>query len=529
MAGNRTQARCFSGGVMLLKAIYKIHRWGGVAVAVLMVTWLLSGLVILYAGQITQGRTAQLAHAQSLDIQPGWLSVGEAWVKTEAAHPGAGIAGARLLRTEGEPTWLVTDLAGKVWSISAINGQIQTFSPLRAEQIAQQWLLDGEHISGEDVLYEDTQDAPNSLRNYWDLKPFFRVGLHDLAGTELLISARTGEVLQAATRLDRGLYYAGSWLHFFRFLDTPTSGDTRRNVLLWTVFVAGLASISGLIIGYLRWRPGFFGRPTYGNGKTQPYGGFMLKWHFWGGLIGGTMAILWTVSGYLNTNPGQIFAPAAVGKSDLARFGGQEQPAALLSWQPAAVKAAGDVVEVAWTHLGNRAVLVAYGRDGQRWPQTVAGAAASLEPGGIADAARHLVKEAAVADVAVLTAYDAYYYPYHNRDPADKPLPVVRVQLDDADHTWAYVDAVDGRLLARLDSSRRAYRWLFSGVHRWDLPGLYVRPLWDVWQLTWIGFGLALSLTSLVLAWRWLRRKYQIVRFRLVGEELAESPSIPAN
>ena len=72
---------------MLLDAIYKIHRWGGVAVAILMVTWLFSGLVILYTGQLPQTRTQSLAHQQTLAPEANWLGLGEAWQKSAPAHP----------------------------------------------------------------------------------------------------------------------------------------------------------------------------------------------------------------------------------------------------------------------------------------------------------------------------------------------------------------------------------------------------------------------------------------------------------
>ena len=141
----------------------------------------------------------------------------------------------------------------------------------------------------------------------------------------------------------------------------------------------------------------------------------------------------------------------------------------------------------------------------------LAGLASAVDQAGIEAALTRLGAGAAIAETNLITDYDSYYYLYHNRDAADKPLPVWRVQLADAGRTLAYVDPVDGRLLARLDQSRRVFRWVFSGVHRWDLPGLYERPIWDVWQLTWIALGLALSLTSVVLAWRWLRRKTLIL------------------
>ena len=508
---------------MLLDAIYKIHRWGGVAVAILMVTWLFSGLVILYTGQLPQTRTQSLAHQQTLAPEANWLGLGEAWQKSAPAHPGSVLASARLLRIADAPVWLVIDQSGKTLALSALDGTIQSFSLISAEDIAQQWLGAGQHGDDWAVTYLDTREAPSSLKNYWDIGPFRRVAINDADHTELLIAARTGEVVQATTRLDRTLYYAGSWLHFLRFLDTPTSGETRRNVLLWTGFIAALASLTGMIIGWIKWKPGFNGKPTYSQGRSQPYRSFFLKYHFWTGLIGGTFLSLWAVSGYLNGNPWQIFSTATAGKAELASYQGQADPG---SWRPGdlAGSLSSDVVELDWQHLGDRSLVVAYKRDGSRWALPLAGNGAELDRPSVEAAVKRLGAGADIVDISLLKDYDSYYYLYHNRDAADKPLPVWRVQLADPGRTLAYVDPVDGRLLARLDASRRVYRWVFSAVHRWDLPGLYQRPIWDLWQLTWIGWGLALGLTSVVLAWRWLRRKAMIFSATLqVGKDQGDA------
>ncbi|MBY6244209.1 hypothetical protein K3F48_24000, partial [Methylosinus sp. Sm6] len=61
-------------------------------------------------------------------------------------------------------------------------------------------------------------------------------------------------------------------------------------------------------------------------------------------------------------------------------------------------------------------------------------------------------------------------------------------------------------LLAKIDASRRVYRWLYSAVHHWDFGLFRNQWLWNGWMALWVFFGLALSTTAVVLAWRRLRR-----------------------
>jgi uncharacterized iron-regulated membrane protein len=507
----------------VIRLLYKVHRWGGVALALFMTIWIVSGLVIVYASGTMPSRAQKLAHAETLSPEAGWLSLGEAWQRSADARKSNGdasIADARLLRIAGEPHWLVEDDRGRRYAVSAIDGHLQSFSGQQAQRIAQQWLSSESAAPLPAVSYVETIDSTSSLRNYTDLKPFHRVAVDDGAGTELLISATSGEVLQAASRVDRGLYLVGNWIHFFRPLDAIGAGEYRRDVLIWAVAVAVVATVTGLVIGWLRWKPGYFGKPTYPRGRTQPYRTFWLRWHFWTGLIGGTLALLWTVSGYLVNNPWQWFSAATATRQELVRYQGAELPGVVKLWQPAALASGVDAVELSWRRLGDRAVLLAYTRDGRRLPQAIDGAATTFDEATLLAAAQRLGGKAQISAQALQQNYDNYYYPTHRQGALEKPLPVLRVELSDAGHTHLYLDPQDGRLLLKQDASRRAYRWLFSALHNWDIGVLYARPLWDAWMLTWIGFSVVLSVSSVVLGWRRLRRTFAL---RKAEEEAPQS------
>jgi hypothetical protein len=53
-------------------------------------------------------------------------------------------------------------------------------------------------------------------------------------------------------------------------------------------------------------------------------------------------------------------------------------------------------------------------------------------------------------------------------------------------------------------------RWLYHGLHSLDFPFLYNRrPLWDIVVMVLSLGGLALSTTTMVPAWRRLRRHWR--------------------
>jgi hypothetical protein len=131
----------------------------------------------------------------------------------------------------------------------------------------------------------------------------------------------------------------------------------------------------------------------------------------------------------------------------------------------------------------------------------------------VAQAARRLLPEARLTHVEVLQAYDFYWYAHHN----PRLLPVLRVTFDDPHATWFHIDFATGDVLERLDTSRRLQRILFNALHSLDFPMLLAhRPAWDFLVLALATPGLALSVTAVVIAWKWLRRagSIAIVLFR---------------
>ncbi|QSA96505.1 PepSY domain-containing protein [Methylococcus sp. EFPC2] len=517
------------------RSLYWIHRWTGVVLALFMLTWFASGVVIMYSENLNQNRPQQLAHAEKLLPASGWLSLGEAWERSAEerktavaeilagrgeAQRGAGearaggrsavapdvIVDARLVRSAGQPYWLVENGPGRRFAISAVDGKLHRVSVEDALRIASQW-VNGEDFGRTPVAYVDTIDTDSTLGNQEALKPFHRIAVDDGNGTELLISARTGEVYRASTSFERGLYYTGNWIHLLKFLDVLSPGETRHNVQSWVGFGATAACLTGIIIGWLRWRPGWFGKPTYSQGRTQPYRDFWWKWHFWGGLIGGVFALGWGLSGYLSTNPWLIFSNGNPTRAELAGFVGSELPAVMKDWKPAPLTGedADGIVELGWRRLAGEAVLLAYTPDGRRQPQAIEGAATRFSDAAVLDAARRLVGKEAEASYVAQGEYDSYYYPRRGRGTWERQLPVSRVDFADASGSRLYIDPIEGRVLIKQDQSRRVYRWAFNLLHYWDFGWLQKRPVWDVWMLTWIALGLTLSATAVWLAWQRLK------------------------
>jgi hypothetical protein len=118
---------------------------------------------------------------------------------------------------------------------------------------------------------------------------------------------------------------------------------------------------------------------------------------------------------------------------------------------------------------------------------------------------RRSVEPAKIAELRLLNDYDAYYLDRRS----ERALPVLLLRLNDAGHTRYYIDPKTGRIAGSYDSSLWMSRWLYHGLHSLNFPWLYkYRPLWDIVVLGFMGGGTALCLTSVILAWRVVSRRF---------------------
>ena len=72
-----------------------------------------------------------------------------------------------------------------------------------------------------------------------------------------------------------------------------------------------------------------------------------------------------------------------------------------------------------------------------------------------------------------------------------------------------YIDPKTAQIVQGYNSSSRWNRWLYHGLHSLNFPWLYKhRPGWDLLLLALLAGCITLSITSLILAWRVLGRKF---------------------
>jgi hypothetical protein len=505
------------------------HRWMGIGASLIFFVWFVSGVVMMYARMPRLTPDERLARLPSLDLAavrvPIAQAADEVGVAPDRVRVGM-LKGRPVYRLSADDRWttVFADTGTSLSTLSDVEALeiVRQFMPERAATLRHagrltrpdQWTLDG--------------GLPAFL-------PMHRVSLGDESGTFLYVSERTGEPVMKTTTSGRAWGYLGAVLHWTFFPRLREQRYLWRYGIIYTALIGCVMTLVGLIVGVWRYSPSERFRlkrvPSH-----SPYAGWMW-WHHYAGLLFGVFALTWALSGALSLVPWD-WAPSSSPTADQveAVAGGVLE---LDPITPDAVQRAVDALrrsfeprEIELRQFQGRAFVTAYR------PPAIIDPPASTNPdvsaiyspvlalehqavwvvdgGAFREFDRDLVLRAAraampgvpLADGTWLTSPDAYYYDRW----APKSFPVLRARFSDADDTWLYLDGRHGLVALRMTPLARLNRWLYNGLHSFDLPFLYPRrPLWDSVVLVLSAGGLALTITTMLPAIRRLRRHLRVM------------------
>jgi uncharacterized iron-regulated membrane protein len=341
-------------------------------------------------------------------------------------------------------------------------------------------------------------------------RPLWKMSLAGGGGRVLYVSSRTGAVVLDTDRQERFWNWLGSvphWLYPTVLREMP---EAWRQVVLWVSGPCIVGAVAGLWIGLLRIRPG---KHRFSRNRMTPYRGWM-KWHHIAGLVGGVFLLTWIFSGWLSVDPASYFGRGGVTEEARNAYsGGEPLPAINLDRLAALAPDARRVETV--RGAGKPFLRVEAPGSGDRDLDPTTLRPFNADQSMVRERAASLVPDARIASIAVLTQPDAYWYGVG----APVTLPVWRIKFDDRARTWVHVDPVTGELLGSIDARGRAYRWLYEGLHRLDFGILLGHPPARqvvIWVLSIA--GLIISISSVVIGWRRLRREGRGMQRRTVND-----------
>ena len=477
-----------------------VHRWLGIALCVLFLIWFPSGIGMMYWGFPDVSEQDQLTRSPALDASKVRLSPAEAYARLGLANPPSGV---RLNSFDGRPVYRFDE-----GTVFADTGEEPTeVSTLMVRRIASSWT--GQPSQDATVERLEDVDQWTVQQNLRDVGPLWKFAWPN--GEHVYVSQATGEVVQYTTSASRIGAYLGPIPHWFYITPLRKHGPEWSRVVIWSSGIGTFAAILGVVIGAWTYSPSKRYRRA-GAPSAIPYRG-QKRWHMVLGLVFGIATVTWAFSGMLSMDP----FPMETGANPLRRgverpdipqaLRGEMQFVAFEARHPreALAQLAGlDVKQLEATTFAGEPIYLATLADGTTRIVPMEGEAqAAFDRQRVVDVITRAGRAGSI-ETRLVEQYDRYYFD-RNRQ---RPLPVILAQLDDEEHTRYYIDPKTARVVGGYSDRDWVSRWLYSGLHSFNFPWLYnYRPLWDIVVIAFMLGGTALSVTSLVLAWRVIGRK----------------------
>ncbi|GGO91266.1 PepSY domain-containing protein [Stakelama pacifica] len=474
-----------------LPALVWLHRWLGIATCLIFALWFASGAVMVFEPFPALPRSDQLGLQAPVAVDQIAVAPVSALERI-----GAQADGLRIVERAGRPAYIVQTPSGGR-AIDAISGaSLPLLSDEQARKEALRLFGAGASVHG--PFDYDQWVVHNRFDTY---RPLYRLDANDPAGTQLYLSARTGELVQRTTRSERMWNWAGAVLHWVYFTPLRSDWTMWDQSVWWLSLICMIVAMAGIVLGLVRMAAARRLRTP----KFSFYRERWLRWHHLLGLVTSMFVLGWIFSGWLSMDHGRLFSRGTATEAQVARYAGCPLNEALQGIGANMIRS-DSASEIEFTSLSCRPLVINYGPAGAVFQTDGHGQPLS------GTNMKHFIT------MAVRRAWpQAQKVGITPVDPASIyaraegwPTTALRVRLGSSTLPDLYVDGQTGRLLTVLNNSRAAYAWVYYGLHTFNFPGLITRPALRRFLLILpLTAGFMFSLTGVIIGWRRLLRTAQ--------------------
>ena len=478
---------------MLKRIIYSIHRVLGTFLSILFLVWFLSGFVMIYHNfpRVTPQDRNRTTGVLSADMP----EIGEV---LNRIYPDTLIQKINLKTTSyGQSVFEISTKDSSYNLVADSSEFIWEVDYTQIEKYAQKWCT--ADIVQVDTLNEVDQWVPfNRLMK--DM-PIYKFHFGDTQKHQLYISSRTGEALQFTNKDSRFWAWLGAIPHWVYFTSLRQDGELWNTTVIWLSGLGAVMCLLGFGLGIYMLVKQYRKKKKLGT----PYRKFSYKWHHVLGFVFGIFVFTFVFSGMMSlaSIPDWIIKDSRPSvRREISMLNPEEYQ---LDYRAILLYYANEVKGIEWNSFDKTPIYKVVTTDST---YVLDGSVNNIVPLSLTEQKvkdKYTRQYAEDIVLSVMSEYDNYYVDRKYK----LPLPVYKIDIDDVDKTTYYVNPKTGD--TRIYTTKgRIQKWMYQGLHSFNFKFLVEHPI--IWNLvmwvTMIG-GTLVSLSGVLLSYKYLRRKYK--------------------
>lgn len=481
----------------MVKLFVKIHKVLGMLLSILFCVWFLSGMVLVFVG---------FPHYSQTEAFRSLAAVDSSAARSLLFPAELGKGTITLEMQEGRAVYRVGKMARTAKTYYA-DSLTKVAKPTRKDCIA----------AAQRVVSADTARVTKISKldiwlpweQYQSSLPIYKVYFADKDRSVVYVAAKSGTIVQLTTRSERFWALVGAIPHYILFKYLSINHPFWNSLLLALLVLGAVMCLSGVVVGIVGMRRG-------SRGFSSPYTKAWIRWHHVVGFYFGIFTLTFCLSAYISV----AGVPSWIAKSD-------ESVDYQKEWNQPKVKrdayrqsfpalqellaSRGDVKRVVFASSLGKPCYQLFSR-GTYEPEVFlikGDSVAPLEGYKVADVVGYAKKVFGYVPQRreLLQKFDSYY---QLTRMGARPLPVLKMELTDANRSWVYVSTQTGELVTVYDASRRAERWLYRALHTFNIQWLKEHEWLRKTLLLLVCLsGLVVSVSGAVLTSKWVKRKVE--------------------
>lgn len=473
-----------------------MHRVLGTVLSIVFLMWFLSGFVMIYH------KFPKVAHQDKylhMDALSGNILSPDSVLQQLPNNDS--ILKLSLKSYQHKPLFEVLNPQGS-FRISATDSIIiqddNTPQFADIQNYAQQW-VDAE------IIRVDTLNKLEQWIPFGYLKkdfPIYKFYFGDKDQHQLYISGVSGEALQFTNNNNRFWAWVGAIPHWIYFTSLRQNSELWSNVVIALSGLGCIMCIAGLIIGIRSYVIQYRRKRKW----KSPYKKLTYKWHHILGFVFGIFVFTFSFSGMMSLAhlPEWI---VKVHNPSIQKNMMKPRPIDLNSYNLDFSKVLAayphQVKSIEWASFGNLPLYKVIVNNQMITIDASTDSVKTLQLDESDVQSRITQYHTEPIHISLLTEYDNYYVGRTDH----LPLPIYKVEVDDADNSTYYIDPNTGNT-RYFNTNDKVHRWLYQALHSYKTGFLSRHPI--IWNIlmwgTMIG-GTLVSATGVFLSIRYIRRK----------------------